>query len=287
MEAIMERKKGNGKNKQTAYSSKEKYSSAAERTFNSETEIPSKTSTVTDGISDSKLTDNNRYSSSEHRAKPRLHCGCSGQNIVISETKMHGAISKPSCPKYYPHFTQVSEMNASKYPTCQTNNTVTKLTNNFNMHEKAKRFHEAFKEWENERQCTIQKLKKLVSEVHTDQLNLNTTKCIFKEINYHSRHAREVQVSKAVDFLASLTTIVSDVLDGFTSVAQAAIVDDQQTKFQEIMEHDAEISRLFMKQEHVALKNMRVLWKLYVMFVQIHIVIQYKKYEIFWIWISL
>ncbi|KFM63641.1 hypothetical protein X975_11592, partial [Stegodyphus mimosarum] len=156
---------------------------------------------------------------------------------------MHGAIPKPSYPKSYPQHSQVSEINASKYPPRQMNNT--KHIDNFNMHEKAKRFHAAFKEWEKERQCTIQKLKELVTEVHTDQLNLNTSKCFFKEINYHSRCAREVHVSDAMDFFASLTTIVSDVFDGITSVAQAVTVDGQQTKFQEIMEHDAEISKIF------------------------------------------
>lgn len=103
-------------------------------------------------------------------------------------------------------------------------------------------FSRRYLSWQNERSHTISKLKKLMKEVHEDQLAFNQMNVTFKELNISSRKSRDAS-NPTVDFFASLGTFISDAASGITSMTQAFNIEKYNTEFKQIMEYDVEITK--------------------------------------------
>lgn len=104
-------------------------------------------------------------------------------------------------------------------------------------------FWKIYHKWLPERQNTLKKLQSLLKEVHNKTINYYKTQATFKELSYNSRHYKETTENQTVDFLASLAAFVSDAACGITSFAQTFEMDSYQIRFQEIMDHDSEITK--------------------------------------------
>lgn len=104
-------------------------------------------------------------------------------------------------------------------------------------------FSKIYHRWIPERENTLEKLRSLLKEIHDNTTNYYKTQATFKDISYNSRRFKETTENQTMDFFASLAAFVSDAASGITSVAQAFEVDSYQTRLQEIMDHDAEITK--------------------------------------------
>lgn len=104
-------------------------------------------------------------------------------------------------------------------------------------------FSKIYHRWIPERENTLEKLRSLLKEIHDNTANYYKTQATFKDISYNSRRFKETTENQTMDFFASLAAFVSDAASGITSFAQAFEVDSYQTRLQEILDHDAEITK--------------------------------------------
>lgn len=104
-------------------------------------------------------------------------------------------------------------------------------------------FSKIYHRWIPERESTLEKLQSLLKEIHDNTTNYYKTQATFKDISYNSRCFKETTENQAMDFFASLAAFVSDAASGITSFAQAFEVDSYKTRLQEILDHDAKITK--------------------------------------------
>lgn len=104
-------------------------------------------------------------------------------------------------------------------------------------------FSRVYKEWLPVRETTLRKLQSLLKEAHDEEKNYNETQVSLKEFSYTSRCVKSEVNNQTIDFLATLAAFIGDAVSGVASVAQAVTVDSKHTKFQEIMDCDAEITK--------------------------------------------
>ena len=103
-------------------------------------------------------------------------------------------------------------------------------------------FCKIYHRWLPERQNTLKELRLLLNEVHDKTRNYYKSQASLKELSYNSRRYKETE-NQTIDFFASLAAFVSDAASGITSFAQALEMDSYQSRFQEIMDHDSEITK--------------------------------------------
>lgn len=104
-------------------------------------------------------------------------------------------------------------------------------------------FSGIFKKWLPERRRTLTELESLFEEVLSAQQTYNEAQANCKGVSAEMRNCVNRSETEAGRFLASFASFVTDAVSGIASFTQAFKVDGYQTKFQEIMDRDAEVTK--------------------------------------------